>query len=127
LAVELAEGEEGSSEDYIGKRLKINLADMDTLSWAQDLQGDLDIVDNLLQTIVSVTYERDAKLQHLKQQIAHKLAQPINEGNRKIIVFTAFADTADYLYQNLAEEMLVTHGIHSAKITGTSNQSTIKT
>ncbi|MGN6950133.1 hypothetical protein, partial [Neisseria sp. P0016.S005] len=55
------------------------------------------------------------------------LAQPINEGNRKIIVFTAFADTADYLYQNLAEEMLVTHGIHSAKITGTSNQSTIKT
>ena len=73
LAVELAEGEEGSSEDYIGKRLKINLADMDTLSWAQDLQGDLDIVDNLLQAIVYVTPERDAKLQHLKQQIAHKI------------------------------------------------------
>ncbi|MBY6285229.1 DEAD/DEAH box helicase family protein [Neisseria subflava] len=127
LAVELAEGEEGSSEDYIGKRLKINLTDMDTLSWAQDLQGDLDIVDNLLQAIVYVTSERDAKLQHLKQQIAHKIGHPINKNNRKIIVFTAFADTADYLYQNLAEEMLVTHGIHSAKITGTSNQSTIKT
>lgn len=94
LAVELAEGEEGSSEDYIGKRLKINLADMDTLSWAQDLQGDLDIVDNLLQAIVYVTPERDAKLQHLKQQIAHKIGHPINKNNRKIIVFTAFADHA---------------------------------
>jgi hypothetical protein len=68
--------------------------------------------------MAKVTPADDAKLQHLKTQITSKLTSPINPGNRKVLIFTAFADTASYLYDNLAKHLLHHHKVHSAKVTG---------
>ena len=66
-----------------------------------------------------ITPADDAKLQHLKTQILSKLASPINPGNRKILIFTAFADTANYLYGHIAARLLKTHHLHTGRVTGT--------
>ena len=102
----------------IGKKITINLADMDLPSWEQDLQTDLLYIDELLGEMHKVTPADDAKLQHLKTQIASKLASPINPGNRKVLIFTAFADTANYLYDNLASDLQRHHQVHTGKVTG---------
>ncbi|MBF7731113.1 helicase-related protein [Pseudomonas sp. N040] len=102
----------------IGKKIQISLDDMDVPSWEQDLLGDLVFIEELLAEMAKVTPDDDAKLQHLKTQITNKLASPINPGNRKVLIFTAFADTANYLYENLAECLLSTHQVHSGKVTG---------
>lgn len=102
----------------IGKKIKIHLSDMDLPSWEHDLLADLEVISLLLDSMRRISVEDDSKLQHLKRLIAGKVAKPINPGNRKIIIFTAFADTASYLYANLAPELLATHGIHSGRVTG---------
>ena len=102
----------------IGSKVKINLADMDLPSWEHELRGDLEIIDALLVSMNRVTPADDAKLQHLKSLVLGKIAAPINPGNKKVLIFTAFADTADYLYVNLAPELLATQTLHSAKVTG---------
>ncbi|HIF5512713.1 TPA: helicase-related protein [Pasteurella multocida] len=115
------------TEDLIGKTLKIHLGDMDILSWQNELTTDLFIIQDLLEKITPVTPQKDAKLQHLISHIKNKMEHPINLNNKKVIIFTAFSDTADYLYQNLAPLFLQHFNIHTAKITGSQNQSTIKT
>lgn len=102
----------------IGGKVKISLADMDLSSWEQDLAVDLAIIDALLESMNKITPEDDAKLQHLKAHVLNKIANPINPGNKKVIIFTAFADTADYLYAQLAPALLADTGVHSAKVTG---------
>lgn len=124
--VEDEESNNYNEEDLIGKTLKIHLGDMDLETWQRDLREDLKLVEQLIGIIEPVDAETDAKLQHLKQHIIDKVKHPINEGNRKVIIFTAFADTANYLYEHLAPIMLKEYGLHSAKITGTQNTSTIK-
>jgi ERCC4-related helicase len=104
-------------EDEIGGKVKISLADMDLPSWENDLSGDLAIIDALLTSMNKIKPEDDAKLQHLQKVVLEKLENPINEGNKKILLFTAFADTASYLYTNLAE-LLKTKGLHTGKVTG---------
>lgn len=108
----------GLSEETIGQKIQINLSDMDLASWEHDLRADQTIIENLLKAMAMITPEEDAKLQHLKGHILNKIKSPINAGNKKIIVFTAFADTAGYLYKNLAEQMHEEYGLHSARITG---------
>jgi len=98
--------------------VKINLADMDLPSWEHDLKVDLEVINALLESMAKVTPEDDAKLQHLKALILHKIQNPINDGNKKVLVFTAFADTADYLYNNLADTLLKQQGLHTGKVTG---------
>ncbi len=105
-------------EAAIGGKVRIKLADMDLPSWAHDLRNDLAVIEDLLQSMARVTPAEDAKLQHLKRLIRQKLEEPINAGNRKILIFTAFADTANYLYENLAQELLTTQGLHSGRVTG---------
>jgi superfamily II DNA or RNA helicase len=102
----------------IGKKIQISLEDMDLPSWEQDLLGDLVFIEELLAEMAKVTPTDDAKLQHLKTQITSKLTSPINPGNRKVLIFTAFSDTANYLYDNLAEYLLRNHKVHSGKVTG---------
>jgi hypothetical protein len=115
----------GDSE--IGKRIKINLGDMDLPSWEHDLQVDVQIIDVLLASMDKVTPAEDAKLQHLKALVLDKIANPINPGNKKVLIFTAFADTADYLYANLAPELQSQLGIHTGKVTGSGGpKSTLK-
>jgi len=115
----------GDSE--IGSKVKISLGDMDLPSWEHELQVDMEIIDGLLASMNKVTPADDAKLQHVKSLILGKLANPVNPGNKKILLFTAFADTADYLYANLAPELLEIQKLHSAKVTGSSApKSTLK-
>ncbi len=82
----------------IGKRVKIDIADMDYLSWKKDLQKDYGILDLLISMSADITPQHDSKLQMLFTVIKDKIDKPINDGNRKIIIFTAFADTAEYLF-----------------------------
>ncbi len=110
----------GQDEDDegIGGKVRIDLADMDLPAWEHDLRGDLTIIETLLDEMRKISPQDDTKLQHLKSHILGKLASPINPGNRKVIVFTAFADTANYLYEHLAPSLLKQYQIHAARVTG---------
>ena len=112
-------------DERISEKNPIKLSDMDLKSWKRDLEADLVTIDGLLEEMEKVSPEDDSKLQHLKAQIQDKLESPINAGNKKILIFTAFADTADYLYENLASDHLETNQLHTAKVTGQSNKSTL--
>lgn len=98
----------------VGKRVKVLLSDADLIAWERDLDADRERLVRLLRQARAVTPDRDAKLAELRRIIADKRAQPINPGNVKVLVFTAFADTAAYLYDNLAHDVA---GI-SALVTG---------
>lgn len=108
----------GLGDFTVGKKVQINLADMDIQSWQHDLGGDLALIDELLASMELIRPEDDSKLQHLIAHIKQKIAQPLNAGNRKILIFTAFADTANYLYENIAPDLLNALAINSAKVTG---------
>lgn len=115
-----------SDEFSIGDKVKINLADMNTTGWKEDLQADYYIAAQLLEEMQRVTPEHDAKLNDLKAVIENKLNNPINLGNRKVLIFSAFADTVHYLYANIADHVKKHHGLESAKIVGTDkNASTL--
>ena len=107
----------GLDEFTVGKKVQISLADMDLSSWRHDLAADLALIDNLLESMRQVAPADDTKLQHLLKLINDKIDQPLNPGNRKVLIFTAFADTADYLYDNLAP-MALKRGLHVGKVTG---------
>lgn len=109
---------DSDESEKIGGKVKISLADMDLPSWEHELKVDLEIIDALLASMNKITPADDAKLQHLKALVLEKIAAPLNPGNKKVLIFTAFADTADYLYANLAPELLATQTLHSAKVTG---------
>ncbi|MFI3244023.1 MAG: C-terminal helicase domain-containing protein [Akkermansia sp.] len=113
------EDDESISNAYqVGKKIKIDLADIDTFSWNQQLQFDLRILSDLLADIKPITPEHDSKLAQLWSTITHKLENPINQGNKKLIIFTAFADTANYLYEQIAPRMQQEFGLHSAMVSG---------
>ncbi len=108
-----------------GNSVKVLLQDMDLIKWRQDLDSDKAKLEQLLAEAEKVTPSRDEKLQELEELICQKINHPINEGNKKIIVFSAFADTVNYLYQNISEKMKQ-QGIYSAMVTGTGdNKSTV--
>ena len=112
----------------VGRKVKVLLQDVDLLRWRQDLIEDRNRLDTLLSAAAEILPDRDKKLEDLRGVIAGKLRNPTNPGNRKIIVFTAFADTAQYLYRELAAWLKATHGIESALVTGAGrNQTTLTT
>ena len=102
----------------VGGKVQISLSDMDVELWKNDLATDLFLIETLLTSMRKITPEHDYKLQHLKELISQKIDNPINDGNKKIIIFSAFADTANYLYENIAQDFLEKKLLHSAKITG---------
>lgn len=109
----------------LGNTVKVLLQDMDLIRWKQDLLADKEKLEKILSAAIAVTPERDNKLRELKNIINNKIANPINAGNEKVIIFTAFADTAEYLYKNIAIEMQ-RKGKYTAMVTGTGdNKSTI--
>ncbi len=113
------EGEEWIDDDYsIGDKVRIHLTDMNTLGWKEDLLGDKKIADDLLTEIRKVTPNHDSKLQDLLQLIKSKIENPINPGNKKVLIFSAFADTTNYLFRNLSPIIKKDLGLDSAKITG---------
>jgi hypothetical protein len=107
-----------SLEDLlVGGKVKVLLQDIDLIKCKEDLTDDKKRLENLLAQTIVVDASRDAKLQDLKNIITSKLENPINNGNKKIIVFSAFADTVKYLYLHLAP-WLLEQGIFSAQVTG---------
>ncbi len=110
----------------VGRKVKVLLKDVDLIRWKQDLIEDRNRLATLVSAARQVDAGRDAKLAALREVIEHKCRNPINAGNRKVIVFTAFADTARYLYEQLAPWGKRTLGLEAALVTGTgSNQTTL--
>ena len=103
----------------VGKKMKIDLADMDYVSWKRDIDEDIDYLELLISMVEDITPEFDFKLCELQRVIREKIADPINPGNKKILIFTAFADTADYLYENISRMAEGELGIHTAIVSGT--------
>ncbi|MDE7088500.1 MAG: SWF/SNF helicase family protein, partial [Prevotella sp.] len=94
------------------------LADMDYKTWRHELEKDKEILDLLVCMIADITPDHDSKLQELFDVIDDKQKHPINAGNKKIIIFTAFADTADYLYETVSVYVKKKFGLDTALITG---------
>jgi hypothetical protein len=114
---------EGLNEFTVGKKVQISLGDMDLPSWKHDLQADLVLIEDLVASMDKVRPEDDAKLQHLQDVITRKVGEPLNPGNKKVLIFTAFADTANYLFANLAP-FAKDLGLHSGKVTGSDSPKT---
>ncbi|XVJ60002.1 MAG: DEAD/DEAH box helicase family protein [Tepidisphaera sp.] len=104
----------------LGTKIKVLIQDVDRIRWKQELKEDEDLLVAMLREARQIDASRDAKLLELKKLIEGKVTTPINPGNRKIILFTAFADTAEYLYANVAEWARTKLGIHAAIVTGRS-------
>ena len=111
---------EDSNTDFfsVGKKTKIDLEDMDYKSWRKALQQDADNLELLILMVADITPEYDTKLQTLFRLLDDKMAHPINPGNKKVIIFTAFSDTAGYLYEHVSEYMKNRYGLDTAVITG---------
>ncbi len=117
------------NNDYftVGKKVKIDLADMDYKTWRDELQHDADTLELLTLMIADVTPEHDLKLQTLLHLLDDKMKHPINEGNKKVLIFSAFSDTAEYLYDQVSVYMKNNYGLDTAVITGTiDGRTTIK-
>ncbi len=102
----------------VGKKVKIDLADMDYRTWREELQADADILELLTLMIADITPEYDIKLQTLFELISQKIEHPINGDNKKILIFSAFSDTAEYLYENVSTYVKKKYGLDTALITG---------
>ena len=102
----------------VGKKVKIALEDMDYVTWQHDLEEDFNTLYVLVNMVADITPEHDSKLQMLLSTIAEKIDHPINPGNRKVIIFTAFSDTAEYLYDHVSAFAQNKYGLHTALVTG---------
>ena len=109
-----------NNEDFaaFGKKVQIDLGDMDRISWRAALAADQEVLELLTLLVSDITPEYDNKLQVLLTDLANKINNPINPGNKKVIIFTAFADTAMYLYENVSEYIWKKFKLHTAVITG---------
>ncbi len=118
-----------SNTDFftVGKKVKIDLADMDYVTWRDVLKKDAEVLELVLSQVCDITPEHDTKLQTLLELISRKIENPINPGNMKVLIFSAFSDTAEYLYDNVAPFIKKKYGLDTAIITGTvEGRTTIK-
>jgi len=127
LSIEDIQTDDPELEDYlIGNKVKVLVQDMDLVRWKQDLEEDLALLKDLLDDAVKVEPKRDAKLLELKEVIKQKVNAPINPNNKKVVIFTAFSDTAEYLYEHISDWVSKELVLHSALITGSTKKCTIK-
>ena len=113
------DGEDQNDDLFsFGKKVKIDLADMDYVSWRQTLVKDKETLELLTLMVADITAEHDSKLQELLSVLSNKIQNPINDDNKKVIIFTAFADTAQYLYENVSVYVKKNFGLDTAMITG---------
>lgn len=110
--------DQNGEEFTFGKKVKIDLVDMDYKSWKNELVKDSETLELLVSMVEDITPEHDSKLQKLFSVIKDKIEHPINDDNKKIIIFTAFADTAQYLYEHVSQYVKEIFGLHTAMITG---------
>ena len=102
----------------IGKKVQIDLADMDRMSWRRELAKDQEVLELLTLLVDDITPEHDSKLQELLVVLKNKIEHPINGDNKKVIIFTAFADTAMYLFDNVSRYVKQNFGLDTAVVTG---------
>ena len=111
----------------VGKKVKIDIADMDYISWRSELKKDAEILGLVSLMVSDITTEYDTKLKTLYKLLSDKIENPINEGNKKVLIFSAFSDTVEYLYENVSTFVKQKYGLNTALITGTvDGKSTIK-
>ena len=116
---ESADVDEDEQDFTIGKKKnRILLEDMDYISWQKEIESDLATIRLLLTMLESITPEHDSKLQQLVADLKHKFANPINGNNKKVLIFTAFSDTAEYIYNCLADKIKSEYGLNVALVTG---------
>ena len=118
-----------SNTDYftVGRKVKIDLADMDYWTWREELQEDADTLERLTSMVADITPEYDSKLQELLRLLSEKIENPINPGNQKVLIFSAFSDTAEYLYHHVSAFIQKKYGLDVAMITGSiEGKTTIK-
>lgn len=120
--------DDGNTEYFtVGKKVKIELADMDYKSWRTELKADADVLELLTLMVADITPEHDSKLQELLKLVSEKIENPINPGNKKVLIFSAFSDTAEYLYDNVNAYIKDKYGLDTAVITGSiDGKTTIK-
>jgi hypothetical protein len=120
--------DDGNTEYFtVGKKVKIKLADMDYKSWRTELKADADVLELLTLMVADITPEHDSKLQELLKLVSEKIENPINPGNKKVLIFSAFSDTAEYLYDNVSAYIKDKYGLETAVITGSiDGKTTIK-
>ena len=109
---------DSENDPFVGKKSKINIKDIDVVRWSRDLRHDLEILKLLLLMLKDITPEHDSKLQMLVSDLKEKFRHPINGENKKVLIFTAFADTANYIYEQLAERIKNECGLNVGLITG---------
>ena len=121
VTVDDFDSEDQNSDELFtfGRKVKIDLADMDYVSWRNSLSRDKEVLDLLCLMVSDITPEYDNKLQELFGVLKNKIENPINGTNKKVIIFTAFADTAQYLYANVAPYIKSNFGLDTAMVTGT--------
>ena len=113
-----SEDQNGDELFTFGKKVKIEIGDMDYKSWRYSLVKDRDILELLTLMVGDITPKYDSKLQELFRVIRNKLENPINQDNKKIIIFTAFADTAEYLFDNVSKYVKENFGLNTAMVSG---------
>ncbi|WP_278906500.1 helicase-related protein [Faecalitalea cylindroides] len=120
--------DDGNTEYFtVGKKVKIELTDMDYKSWRTELKADADVLELLTLMVADITPEHDSKLQELLKLVSEKIENPINPGNKKVLIFSAFSDTAEYLYDNVSTYIKKKYGLDTAVITGSiDGKTTIK-
>ena len=120
--------DDGNTEYFtVGKKVKIDLADMDYETWRAELMKDAETLELLTLKVADITPEYDSKLQALLKLLSKKIENPINPGNKKVLIFTAFSDTAEYLYNNVSTYIKNKYGLDTAVITGSiDGKTTIK-
>lgn len=120
--------DDGNTEYFtVGKKVKIELADMDYKTWRTELKADAEVLELLTLMVADITPEHDSKLQELLKLISKKIENPINPGNKKVLIFSAFSDTAEYLYENVSTYIKDRYGLDTAIITGSiDGKTTIK-
>ena len=109
-----------SNTDFfsVGKKVHIELADMDYTQWRNELQKDAETLELLSLMVSDITPEHDTKLQSLFHLLDDKIQHPINDGNKKVLIFSAFSDTAEYLFEQVSTYIKKNYGLDSAVVTG---------
>lgn len=118
-----------SNTEYftVGNKVQIDLADMDYKTWRSELTSDIEVLNDLMSMLNVITPEYDGKLQSLLKVISDKIENPININNKKVLIFSAFSDTAEYLYEHVSAYIKEKYGLNTAVITGSiDGKTTIK-
>ena len=120
--------DDGNTEYFtVGKKVRIELEDMDYKTWRTELKADAEVLELLTLMVADITPEHDSKLQELLKLISKKIDNPINSGNKKVLIFSAFSETAEYLYENVSKYIKNKNGLETAVITGSiDGKTTIK-